>query len=243
MKIMENTYQPSHGIRSSVFCIHRKSLGRGISNNVVRLLLNSIVHIICRVVRTYINYMYDMYKSLHQKTNIQGGNREMVAQTKGISPILVKEGKRSSEKSTDANEHKLHLVMDKTSYARLVWLMGALQAVSFGEVLRRALNAYDIFDPDDLPEENGINSDRAKSPMSSVDVKHLYIIIPDGIKEQLDNEKSSYGRAYTETVRRALCVLTQLVRERAKLVENIKRGNAGEELNSKDINPVILASL
>lgn len=248
---MEYTYHPENGIESWDFRINRKSLGRwGFRRGAARLRSRAAGRLHGTVGSAVSPYgLFFAVLARLGATNVKGGNREMVSQPKGISPTLVKERKRASGKSADAVGYKLHLAMDKPSYARLVWLMGALQAASFGEVLRRALAAYEIFDPDDLPEENGIsnNSDHAKSPVPSADIKHLYIVIPHGMKEQLDDEKTAHGRAYADTIRRALCVLTQLVRERAKLVAKVKKGvNDNDRENDQidnQINPVLLASL
>jgi hypothetical protein len=248
---MEYTYHPENGIGSWDFRINRKSLGRwGFRRGVARLRSRAAgrLHGTAGSATSLCGPFFAVHARLCA-TNAKGGNREMVSQPKGISPTLVKERKRTSGKSTDAVGYKLHLAMDKPSYARLVWLMGALQAASLGEVLRRALTAYEIFDPDDLPEENGItdDTDRAKSPVSSAEVKHLYIVIPHGMKEQLDDEKTAHGRAYADTIRRALCVLTQLVRERAKLIAKVKKGENDNDQKyhrtDNQISPILLASL
>ncbi|WP_166418973.1 hypothetical protein [Cochlodiniinecator piscidefendens] len=242
---MEYTFDPN-GTGSWDFRINRRSLGCWISKYIVRRVET------IRIVRewftmTFEHVFYAVEIAMHRAIIVVGGNREMVSQPKGISPTLVKEGKRVSGESADTAGYKLHLAMDKASYTQLVWLKGALQAASFGEVLRRALNAYEIFDPDDLSEESGISSDRAKSPVPAADIKHLYIVIPHGMKEQLDDEKTVEGRAYADTIRRALCVLTQLVRERAKLVAKVEKGGNNNDRENQQtgnhINPVLLASL
>ncbi|NBB81696.1 MAG: hypothetical protein GVY36_20025 [Verrucomicrobia bacterium] len=176
-----------------------------------------------------------------------GGSLDMASQLKKAQPSLVKDGNPSRKASDGSATKSLHLVLDKPSYARLVWLQGALRAASFVEVLRRALDAYEIFDPEGLAMEDGVDTDRAKSPATKADVKHLYIDISPEMKKQLDDEKSAHGRAYKVTINRALCVLTQLVRNRTKLVEAVKKGgeNADEDYDHTldDAHPELLASL
>ena len=150
----------------------------------------------------------------------------MVSRTKGTKPsLVVKDYRPSAKKNTDGSGYKLHLAMDKQSHGRLVCLQGALRAASFGEVLRRALDAYKIFDPEIVAKnEDGVNSDDVTSTMPKANIEHLYVIISLEMKEQLDDEKSAHGSTYKETISRALCVLMQLVRERGKLIDQVKKG-------------------
>ena len=182
----------------------------------------------------------------YRVTNIQEGSLDMGTRKKSTQPSLVKEDALSSEKKKDDTGYKLHLVLDKKSYARMVWLQGALRAASFGEVLRRALDAYEVFDPEGLADSNDTKSDRIITSTQSADVEHLYIVISHEMKEQLDKEKSAFKRTYKETIRRSLCVLMQLVRERAKLVANLNKGEAMQKKDEKILdspNPVMLACL
>lgn len=185
--------------------------------------------------------------SVNLVTMKNGGSLDMASQLKKAQPSLVKGGNPPRKASDGSATKSLHLVLDKPSYARLVWLQGALRAASFVEVLRRALDAYEIFDPEGLAMEHGVDTDRANSPATKADVKHLYIDISPEMKKQLDDEKSAHGRAYKVTINRALCVLTQLVRNRTKLVEAVEKGgeyDEGENLRKLDNpHPELLASL
>ena len=157
--------------------------------------------------------------NLENVRDAKNGSLNMGNPKQSTSPTLVKQRPRASAKSGDG--YRLHLVMDRPSYARFTWLVGALRAASLAEVLRRALDAYQLFDPVTAAQPgDGVNPDNAAAPgkSSSADFEHLYIVISDEMKAQLDEEKAAHGRTYKETVSRALCVLTQIVRERAKLV-------------------------
>lgn len=171
----------------------------------------------------------------------------MATRNNRTQPSLVNKGARPSEKKIDGDGYKLHLALDKSSYARLVWLQGALRAASFGEILRRALDAYEVFDPENLADIDDTKSDRVIHSRNEEPVEHLYVVISNEMKSKLDEEKSSFGRTYKETIRRALCVLMQLVRERKKIINTIKNGDATcqkkEDDNDSNINPIILACL
>lgn len=175
------------------------------------------------------------------------GSLDMVSRMKGTKPSAVKGPRSTAKKKADGSGYKLHLAMDKQSYGRLVWLQGALRATSFGEVLRRALDAYKVFDPEFVDKkENGVISDSATSMKSKAGIEHLYVIISLEMKEQLDEDKSAHNWSYKETVSRALCVLMQLVREREKLLTTKEGGNHAKEYcdrQSFDLNdPKILAT-
>lgn len=181
-------------------------------------------------------------------TNESGGNLEMVSQLKDTQSFAVIQGDGPSDDDMDGTVVKLHLVLDQRSHARLVSLQGALRAASVAEVLRRALDAYELFDPEDLaPAEEGVDDDRAAAAaMSTVEVKHLYVDISKEMKKQLNDEKAAHGRTQRETISRALAVLMQLVRNRAKLVADMKKGeiNAQEHKDGLgSVCPSLLASV
>ena len=182
----------------------------------------------------------------YRMTDVEEGSLDMATRKKSTQPSLVNKGAPPSERKSDGNGYKLHLALDKQSYARLVWLQGALRASSFGEVLRRALDAYEVFEPEGVAEGNDTKSDRVISRAQNADVEHLYIVISNEMKDQLDSEKSANGRTYKETIRLSLCVLMQLVRERAKLVANLKKGSSLNDRNlstAGNTNPALLACL
>lgn len=224
MKTMEYIYNP-HGIESWDFSVNRKSLGRWIFKYISQRFLKIRTVFLESSPQSKRAKSYVMNNAMYKAAVINGGNQKMVSQAKGMSPTLVKKGDRLSGTSTDTAGYKLHIAMDKKSYAQLVWLKGALQAASIGEVLRRALNAYEIFDPIGLTDGIGDSSDRASSSETKNETKHLYIVISNAMKDHLDNDKIEEGRAYTDTISRALCVLTQLVRERSKLIAKLEAGD------------------
>ncbi|MGH1406664.1 MAG: hypothetical protein ACRBBJ_08930 [Rhodomicrobiaceae bacterium] len=140
---------------------------------------------------------------------------------------------KTVKKSRKEKKMKLHLEMDLDSYTRLVHLKGALQADSLGEVVRRALQIYEIIKPDD--EKNNVNSSglNAATPQTqSAKLKSVYIPMNSWMKEQLDREKLASKKPYREIIRQALRVLMQVLREREKLVSCVKKGNKYEKILS-----------
>lgn len=228
---MRNIYYPTEGIAVWYFILIRMSLGCGRSyHEKLFSMINCFLIAVARPFNRIITV--DLVVPDTTKSSM-GVCHNMDSQLKSVPLPFIKKGKRSSSGTADANGYKLHLALDQLSYARLVWLMGALQAASFVEVFRRALSAYEIFEPDDLPEESGNDSDLAMSCVKNTDLEHLYIVITGRMKEQLDSERSAFGRTYKETVRRALCVLMQLVREREKLTAQLKKGTESNDLSNK----------
>ena len=120
--------------------------------------------------------------------------------------------------NSNVSDYKLHLVMDKESFARLSWLKGAMEATTESEVIRRALKVYDLFEPNDLNKGDA----RKLCPDNDRNVEHLYIRLPVRMKERLDAERNASGLSYGEQVRHALRVLTQLVRDRERLLSSIR---------------------
>ena len=125
---------------------------------------------------------------------------------------------KSSEGQSSGSEFKLHIVMDKESLMRLRGLKGKLEASTESEVIRRALKAYEIFEPDDEANDSpvGPNPDNINGMG-----EHLYVRIPNRMKKRLDDEHQTSGRSYGEQVRQALRVLTQLTREMESCIEDL----------------------
>lgn len=136
--------------------------------------------------------------------------------------------------------YKLHLVLDGASFAKLEWLKGALKAASYDEVVRRALLAHKLFEPDDVkpttggarPEPAGNN--KLANVSKSQNVEHIYIRAPAWMRNVLDEEKTRMGNTYAETVRQSLRVLFQLVREREALIAQIEKGDNNEPTSCGD---------
>ncbi|HZE52266.1 MAG TPA: hypothetical protein VE111_03195 [Bradyrhizobium sp.] len=125
---------------------------------------------------------------------------------------------RNVEGQSSGSEHKLHIVMDKESLMRLRGLKGKLEASTESEVIRRALKAYEIFEPDGEVNDSPVGP----NPDSISDMgEHLYVRIPNRMKERLDDEHQTSGRSYGEQVRQALRVLTQLTREMESCIEDL----------------------
>ena len=129
--------------------------------------------------------------------------------------------------------YKLHLVFDRDSYARLLDLKDALRAASTGELIRRALQAYEVFEP-----ENEGTESQNPAPLSKgeTDVEHVYIQVPAWVKVYLDKEKSVSGKTYADTVRQSLRVLAQLVKAREKLLTKVSEGESKDETRAMGYN-------
>lgn len=239
--MMNNTSYSISVIEYLDSCIYRNLLGRRFIRGYSRLFLWGKQYNILVAPQELIIVLGNLISA-----NKIEGSLTMGTQKKGIQPSLVAKGAKPFDRNMDGNGYKLHLALDKNSYARLVWLQGALRAASFGEVLRRALDAYEVFDPEGLVEEKGEDTDSAISSELSADVEHLYVVISREMKQQLDDEKSAYGRTYKGTIRRALCVLMQLVRNRAKLVAEVEKGKGMRDINSHlldEKSPLLLSCL
>lgn len=148
---------------------------------------------------------------------------------KSSRSILTKDSSAHAMSNQMKDEYKLHLVLDRESYARLGWLKASLEASSDGEIIRRALKAYEIIEPEDA------NRSDTKGPNLShfypeKDVEHIYIRLPARMKKTLDYERENFDRSYGEQVRQALRVLMQLARERERLLVQISKGG---DVNAK----------
>lgn len=157
-------------------------------------------------------------------TNFESGSLYMVTRKKGSKIEFPNERHIPSKKQDDGSVYKLHLAIDELSHAKLVELQKSLRAASPGEVIRRSLDAYEIFEPEGLLEKSDEHPMSIAESVMNVDVHHLYLAIPSEMKKQLDDEKASFNRTYKETIRRSLCVLSQLVKERGKLVSDLEKG-------------------
>jgi len=150
---------------------------------------------------------------LPTKSTKRQRSRLMLDQTECVRLVSSQtvEEAGATKSHRNSNEYKLHIVMDKESFARLRWLKATLEASTESEVIRRALKAYEIFEPDD--ESKGSLRGPNADSLATAQVEHLYIRIPQRMKEQLDFEQNTSGNTYAEQVRQALRVFTQLVRD------------------------------
>lgn len=136
--------------------------------------------------------------------------------------------------------YKLHLVLDEASFAKLEWLKGALKAASYDEVVRRALLAHELFEPDDVKPTAGearpepADNNKVANISKSQNVEHIYIRAPAWMRNVLDEEKTRMGNTYAETVRQSLRVLFQLVREREAFIAQIEKGDNNEPTSYGD---------
>lgn len=143
---------------------------------------------------------------------------------------------------TDNNKsYKLHLVMDNETHMRLLALKAALSASSVPEVIRRALDAYELIEPADLDAakkgKKNVTSLNSEKGMT----KHLYVNVPSSVRDILDREKIASGMPYNEIIRHSLRVLYQLVRERDKLRERVQNYDGHIDMKSEAIKSRLLA--
>jgi len=127
--------------------------------------------------------------------------------------------------------------MDRETFARLGWLKAELEAATDAEVIRRALKAYELFEPADAEAVDKRRGPNSATAQLTGDVEHLYIRIPARMKARLDAEHKASGRSYGEQVRQALRVLMQLAREREALKELVSEGgdvNVSNDTGSKE---------
>jgi hypothetical protein len=137
--------------------------------------------------------------------------------------IMTNSSSAIAKSSQISSEYKLHLAMDRDSYARLGWLKANLEASTDGEVIRRALKAFELFEPSDgASDPKGPNLGDFHPDK---DIEHIYIRLPARMKDRLDNEREMTGRSYGEQVRQALRVLMQLVRQRDGMLAQIHNGD------------------
>ncbi len=147
--------------------------------------------------------------------------KSFVPPDKAARPRLVVSrsvGSKGAAKSavSQSSEYKLHIVLDKESFMIIRGLKAQLEASTEAEVIRRALKAYEIFEPD---EDDIIDNSVGPNHRPVGGVEHLYVRIPLRMKERLDVEQKTSGKTYAEQVRQALRVLTQLLREVQKIRE------------------------
>jgi len=188
-------------------------------------------------------YLEELLAGTCVRSKREGGGLAMSAIEKKHPRFEKIEGGKSKGRSSRNGDegHKLHLVFDRESYAKLVAIKGRLRAASFNEVIRRALDAYDIFDPHDAtnPQANEPVGDVTETVLNGVpsadpsSVEHVYFQAPAWMIEYLNHEKKERGQTYAETVRQALRVLNQLVREREKLLDTVKGDKGSAEGNDK----------
>jgi len=150
-------------------------------------------------------------------TNSKSGN----SHPKAARLVSVNSMPKNAVSQTTVSDYKLHLVMDKESYARLLWLKASLEASSDSEVIRRALQAYEIFEPADANHRKGVPSNPSVSLVND-SVEHLYIRISQRMKERLDTARETSGLSYGEQVRQALRILMQFTREREKVLRYVQ---------------------
>jgi hypothetical protein len=123
--------------------------------------------------------------------------------------------------SSSSQDFQLQISMDTKSYALLVWLKGALEATSLGEVIRRALQVYQLIAPaDEEPESDALGDFDAFSGALEPPLRSVHVRLPPRTMDRLERERSTGDHTYAHVVQQALRVLAQLVRERDALVAN-----------------------
>jgi hypothetical protein len=135
----------------------------------------------------------------------------------GVNPSV----KHDQENIRDVGgyEAQLHLEMDAESYAGLRWIQGALEAVSIGEVIRRAIQAFEF----------SRSTDSGHAPKASLSVigpraRRLHVRVPLRTKERLDRIKEETGNTYSDVINQSLHVLAHFVREREAIIKGESNG-------------------
>ena len=120
---------------------------------------------------------------------------------------------------------KLHIVMDPASFARFTRLKGMMEAASDAEVIRRSLRMYELCTPDDIDTVDDDVLAVGPSHPNPLDTRDIWVHLPASIFDVLRKEKEN-GMSYSDTVRHALRVATQLARVRDNLVSQIRTGDS-----------------
>ena len=115
-------------------------------------------------------------------------------------------GERVTDKDeTTTGDCQIQLSMDVKTYALLVWLKGALEAASMSEVVRRAIQAYELFEPVETDGDDNV-SDNYLPP--STKRRQLHVRIPIKTMERMEREKHrAEDLTYSDVVARSLMVL------------------------------------
>lgn len=142
------------------------------------------------------------------------------------------EATKAVNSNDSASGYKLHLAMDAASHARLMWLKANLEAATESEVIRRALKAYEIFEPADDRSNSCINQANADKS-SSNKTQHLYIRISRRMKDALDIGREQSGLSYGDQVSQALCVLMQFARDKEAMMANLKSNGQSQLASCK----------
>jgi len=175
--------------------------------------------------RSHLSIGKEVSGLLTKRKERRHGKEASPSQAQGVRLVasrsdgLTGEVARRVEGQRSGSEYKLHIVMDKESLAKLRWLKAQLEASTDADVIRRALRAYEIFEPEDESSDGpiGPNADI----LAAGNVEHLYIRITQRMKDRLDLEQQASGLSYGQQVRQALRVLAQLTRDVESWRENL----------------------
>lgn len=121
-------------------------------------------------------------------------------------------------------EFQIQIVMDSDAYDVLVWLQVTLDASSANEVVRRAIQAYEFFEPEDWNISiRGTNLHVAEVSSPSGD-KKVHIRLPKRTKDLLDRHKGVSGEPYSVVISKALSVFAELVARREEAKTSTENG-------------------
>lgn len=124
----------------------------------------------------------------------------------------------------ELHDVQLQIEMDLESHLILKTVMALLEVPTYGELIRRSLQAYEFFDPQ-LPPTEAKEAPEAKNPNRTV--KRIHVRLPLKTKERLDRIKDHTNSTYTETVNKAVLILAQLARKKEELMQ-------GDDENDSD---------
>ena len=131
----------------------------------------------------------------------------------GRSMHIGEEMKNHLIQETDA---QLHLELSLQSYLLLNAVMTSLEASSYSEVIRRALQLGERYWTEDIISSgNEIGSKNAHAA-----TKRLHVRIPHKTKERLDRLKEARGGTYSDVLTKSVLVLAQLIRNTDRAVNN-----------------------
>ena len=138
-----------------------------------------------------------------------------------------------------SDELIIHLSMGDAAYDMLLWVKETSEAKTFGEVIRRAMQALELFEPTDI--QSGVPTKpvtvmtdattSASNPEELSSGEHgchsVSVRVSSKTKARIDTQKARLNTTYSEVVRHALRVLAQLLRNRARYLSVQKGGENG----------------
>jgi len=126
----------------------------------------------------------------------------------------------------------IHLSMDERAHSLLLWLKDTLEATSIGEVIRRAVQALELFEPEDLRRSSRSkhelhgskaaerSASKTESPAHRVgSLRSISVRISAPTKARIDQQKVILQATYSDVVGAALRVLAQSARNRENMLQ------------------------